>query len=131
MTESCCDFLHVQISTDAGAAWTDLVAAYSGTHTTWSQRDLDLATYTGSALVRFWLHTDGSVTNDGWFVDDLEVSRAQSCTADMVYQSNSFTDDCPNGGAGDGDGVIDAGETLTIHPTLANSGSQAATGLSA
>ncbi|OGF67454.1 MAG: hypothetical protein A2Y62_14235 [Candidatus Fischerbacteria bacterium RBG_13_37_8] len=38
------------------------------------------------------------------------------------YQSNTFTDDCPAGGPGDGNGIIDPGETVVADITIINDG---------
>ncbi len=73
-TESCCDYGQVEISVD-GASWTSL-AAYSGSQTTWTQVTLPLTAYLGqpSVRLRFRFTTDGSVTSDGWYIDDVLVS---------------------------------------------------------
>jgi len=81
--------------------------------------------------IRFYFTSDSSANGLGWFVDDINISKTQSCTAEIAYLSNTFTDLCSTGGAGSGDTYIDSGEDITVHPTLKNAGSQGATGISA
>ncbi len=125
------DPLRTQISTDGGTTWVTL-ATNCGASGGWVARDYDLAAYTGTQVrIRFYFTSDSSGNGLGWFVDDIEISKAQSCTADVSYQSNTFADACSDGGAGNANGVIDAGEDITVRPVLKNTGSQGATGLTA
>jgi hypothetical protein len=125
------DPLRTQISTDGGAAWTTL-ATNCGASGGWLARDYDLAAYTGSTVrIRFYFTSDSSQNGLGWFVDDINISKSQSCTAEVSYQSNTFTDACSGTGTGVGNGYVDPGEDITVHPTLKNTGSQGATGISA
>ena len=71
------DYGYVQISADGGP-WTTL-ATYSGTQSAWQQVTLDLSAYAGSqARIRFELVTDYSVTYDGWYVDDVQITGGGS-----------------------------------------------------
>ena len=74
-TESCCDRSYVEISTDGGSSWTEL-ASYAGTLNDWTQVSIDLSSYSGesSVLIRFRLRSDGSITYDGWYIDDIVIS---------------------------------------------------------
>ena len=47
----------------------------------------------------------------------------------IVSQANGFTDACAGTGSGNANGVIDAGETITLDPVLRNSGGATLTGL--
>jgi len=47
----------------------------------------------------------------------------------IVSQADPFADACPGGGTGNANGVIDAGETITLDPALKNAGGAALTGL--
>jgi PKD repeat protein len=79
-TESGYDWCTAQISTDGGSTWTTLGAHYAGLGASWSLRDFDLAAFSGANVrLRFWLHADGSIQNEGWYVDDIEVSRNAAC----------------------------------------------------
>jgi hypothetical protein len=131
-TESGYDYCLPQISTDGGTTWTDLVTHYSGASTGWGARDMDLAAYTGSNVkIRFHFTSDTSVTYEGWYVDDIEVSKSQACGPALAQQSHSFTDVCNGTGTGSGDGIVDPGEDIALQVTLFNGGSSGATGVSA
>ena len=86
------DPLRVQISTDGGGSWADLVGPYCGTSAGWVRRDLDLAAYTDATLrVRFRFASDGLNQRIGWHVDGIEVARSVACS--------------PPGAVGDGSGA--------------------------
>ncbi len=65
---------------------------------------------------------------------DADASTLANCvmspTGLRYASSSSGGDVCGSGGAGNGDGVIDAGEEATLQLTLTNPGSVAATGVS-
>jgi hypothetical protein len=84
----------VEISTDGGSSWNQITpeggyphliypnsaspfdsntpcyAATSG----WEQETFDLSLYTGAARIRFQFGSDGYVTEEGWYIDDVEVT---------------------------------------------------------
>ena len=68
------DYGYVEISTDGGLSWAGLTS-FTGTMGIWTQKIIGLTPYLGSSSVkiRFRLYTDGSVTYDGWFIDDVSV----------------------------------------------------------
>jgi carboxypeptidase T len=71
------DYGRVQVSADGGA-WLTL-ASYDGTQTSWQEVVLDLSDYAGQNLAfRFLLDTDYSVTEDGWYIDDVAIIGAGS-----------------------------------------------------
>jgi hypothetical protein len=79
-TESGYDYGKVQVSANGGA-WTTLTQ-YSGLLTTWTQVTIDLGAYTGQNLaIRFLLTTDSSVTDDGWYIDDVELDGMSAAFA--------------------------------------------------
>ncbi|MRR09651.1 M28 family peptidase, partial [bacterium] len=72
-TESGWDFCRPEYSINGGA-WTALVAAYSGSSTSWQQRTFDLTGIcptTTNYRFRFRFTTDGNTVDDGWYVDDV------------------------------------------------------------
>lgn len=75
-TESGYDLCLVQVSTNNGSTWTQ-VASYSGSYTSWSEVSIDITPYAGTSQfkVRFILDSDSWVTRDGWYVDDVQISR--------------------------------------------------------
>lgn len=79
-TESGYDWCTVQISVDGGSTWSTLGTHYAGLNPSWAVQDFDLAAYSGAGVrVRFWLHADGSIQGEGWYVDDIDVSRPTDC----------------------------------------------------
>jgi Immune inhibitor A-like, MAM domain/Lamin Tail Domain/FlgD Ig-like domain len=94
ITEDDFDFGIVEISIDFGTHWTELARYDMGDHPGWSDgsasaadwvhESIDLNPYVGKKVrIRFRLLTDPSVTQDGWYVDDVTVSdsRCRSVTA--------------------------------------------------
>lgn len=72
-TESCCDRCYVEISVDGGS-WQYIPPILYGTQSTWVPESYSLNSYVGHSIrVRFRLYTDGSVTYDGWYIDDVCV----------------------------------------------------------
>ena len=95
----------------------DLVTAYGGT-TGWRDREASLEGYSGTVNVGFDFTTSGSFTGEGWYVDDIEVSRLVPCAGARLNQY-LVTDACSGAGSG-GDGVLDPGETATLMATVYN-----------
>jgi hypothetical protein len=89
-TESGYDYGQVEVSTNNGSTWTPLSGNYTslgsgsfqpnneplydGIQTSWVNEIMDLTNYnTNQIKLKFELKTDGSVVEDGWFVDDINV----------------------------------------------------------
>jgi len=97
-SETSFDFLHVETATNVGGPWTErpvLVdysdyfgSGISGSYSQWVEATVDMGSLDeqASAFVRFRLETDGNITQDGWYIDDLSVT-----TADATY-SNGASD---------------------------------------
>jgi len=87
--ETSYDFCTVQASTN-GTTWTTL-ATYTGANTAWHQVTLNLSAYIGAApvLVRFRLTSDASVHRDGWYVDDVVVSKGPGLTTVLSLDCNT------------------------------------------
>ncbi len=66
-----------------------------------------------------------AVASDGFCVSKMSncASAVPSTGPHASYQSDTKTDDCPSGGPGDGNGVIDPGETVVTAITIVNDGS--------
>lgn len=121
-TESGYDFCKVQISTTNGNSWIDLSQARSGNSNGWVFRDFDLSNYTGNIKIRFSFSSDSSVSSEGWYVDDIEVSQNTPCEPLFSLESYAFTDNCVGTGNGNGDNYIDPGEEVTITAQIKNIG---------
>jgi hypothetical protein len=89
----------VEISTDGGTTWSTLTPDGGYSHTknsnpanplpegtpcwsgffTWRQETFDLSAYEGETIsVRFRFASDGYVTEEGWYVDDVSISCSAS-----------------------------------------------------
>lgn len=84
------DYVQVMASDNFGSSWTPLCGLftklgnsnqdngnplYDGKQLTWIKEEIDLSDYIGKdILIRFRLISDGGVTADGFYFDDLEIS---------------------------------------------------------
>jgi len=97
-TEATYDFCIVEIASDGGN-WLE-VTRYDGNASSFTDRSIDVSSLAGSssAQIRFRLDTDISVTDDGWYVDDvvLRASGAQCVTATDTDSDgvNDLLDNC-------------------------------------
>jgi hypothetical protein len=88
--ESNWDYGQVQVSTNNGLTWIALEGQYTepgegsfqpsgepvydGSKSSWAKEEISLSNYLSSQFkIRFRLRTDGGVTRDGWYVDDIGV----------------------------------------------------------
>jgi carboxypeptidase T len=84
------DYGQVEISTNNGSNWIPLQGGYTnpgsgsfqptgeplydGTKTEWVREEISLASYISNQFkIRFELKTDGSIQQDGWYVDDIGI----------------------------------------------------------
>jgi hypothetical protein len=85
------DYGQVLVSTNNGTTWTPLAGNYTnlatgsfqppnqplydGTQTTWVHEKMNLAAFVNQNIkLRFLLRSDGSIQNDGWYVDNIKIS---------------------------------------------------------
>jgi hypothetical protein len=106
--------------------------AFNGTPLTgWTQYTGDLTPYAGQTVqIRFRFSTDPGVENEGFYLDDVTITSAMapaSCGADLRLTASTPADACSAGGPGNANGVVDAGEDVTIAATLQNIGDTTAT----
>jgi len=74
-TESGYDFCNVEVSKNNDNVW-QKVKSYNGSLTSWKYESFDITDYAANASqlkVRFTLESDVSVTEDGWYVDDIKI----------------------------------------------------------
>ena len=66
----------MEVSTDGGTSWTE-ITYYTGHDMTWKKKVVSLANYSTETdlRIRFRLTTDSSVTNDGWYIDDVQIGE--------------------------------------------------------
>ena len=88
----------VQVTTDGGGSWSTLSLdqgypgtfnntsdacgfnsgdpSFTGTNFTWTQYTADLSLFSGAEVqVRWIFSTDGGLTQEGWYVDDIELTH--------------------------------------------------------
>lgn len=129
-TQANADLCKVQISTNGGSTWTTL-DTYSGDSAGWHQKDYDLSAYAGSSSkIRFQFTSNATGSAEGWYVDDIRVTRIVTCLAAFSNKRAIAGDSCSLGGTGDGNGVLDPGESASLQVTAVNLGSIGATGIS-
>lgn len=85
------DYGQVQVSTNNGTTWIALAGQYTnlgagtfqpngqplydGTQSTWVHEIIDISSYANQPLrLRFYFRSDGSIQNDGWYVDNVKIS---------------------------------------------------------
>ena len=102
----------VEISTNDGLSWTRLTPsggypgsithtgntcaglangtpAFTGTNLSWQQKSIDLSAYAGQTVKLAWRYgSDASIDNEGWYVDDIELTHAQVagvCSSEAIH----------------------------------------------
>jgi len=88
-TEEGWDFIFVEYSVDGGSTWSEL-SNYTGSQPAWTIVNLALPDFTDQpdAAFRFRINTDTSVIDDGWYIDDVDLTYIPyECT----YVMSQFT----------------------------------------
>ena len=70
--ESGYDYGYIEISTDGGSTWNTL-GSVNGNSGGWIEKTYDLSSYSGQAQIRFRLNSDTYVTEEGWYIDDVQI----------------------------------------------------------
>ena len=104
--ESGYDYGYIEISTDGGTTWNTL-GSLNGQSNGWEDVVFDLVSYAGQAQIRFRMNSDGSVTEEGWYIDDIQIGPP--LYPDIGVNPLSFSVSAPPG--------TTLVETLTIENT--------------
>jgi trimeric autotransporter adhesin len=125
------EIFEVKCGTAATPAGQTITVLGSATYTNTSCGPLT-STFTVPATGTYYLSFHCTSAANMWnlYIDDIVVSKPGSCTAELVYQSNTMTDACSGAGSGGGNAILEPGEDATIQVTMLNNGG-AATGVSA
>jgi hypothetical protein len=99
------DYAQVQISTNNGSTWTALAGSYTnpgtgtfqpngeplydGIQSTWVHEIIDISNYVNQNIsLRFQLRTDGSITADGIYIDNIKITKfTTSFQASVAYEN--------------------------------------------
>lgn len=127
------DIARVEVRTGGSVEW-QLVWEGFGRDLDWVPLRYDLSSLVdgeAEVYVRFSLATDNGAVAAGFYVDDLAFCGEQlpSTQARVKYKSHAVDDSDP--AYGNGDGLFDPGETVTLVVETVNSGGAAARAVSA
>lgn len=91
--ESGYDYGYVEISTDGGSSWSAVATVNGSSNRQWQRLQVAIPQLAGvtTARIRFRLTTDGSVTRDGWYVDDISLVGVDGSILEGVF-SDGFED---------------------------------------
>lgn len=90
--ESRYDYGHVVVSTDK-ENW-EQVGSYNGANGAWSAEQIDLGDFAGQTVyVGFHLETDGSISKQGWYIDDVAISDSSSTSASIMKGTKKVKED--------------------------------------
>jgi len=106
-TEQGWDFCYVEASDDGGSTWLQVGERYHG-NWPWAQVTLPLDDFLGTSnfKLRFRFNSDSYVTEDGWYIDDVEIFGPSTSN---VAPSAPTLSDPPEGGT-----VSTSTPTLTV-----------------
>jgi hypothetical protein len=76
--------------------------------------------------IHIWDNAGNEVMDPGGYVD---ITLSLTTTGPLVYDSHVVDDDNNDQSSGDGDGVVECGETIELYVTLRNQGNGTATGV--
>ncbi len=127
------DIARVEIETAGSNGW-QVVWEGFGRDTAWVPVRYDisgLADGESEVYVRFSLSSDSGTTGAGFYLDDLAICGEQlrNSTPRVKYKSHVIDDSNP--AYGNGDGLLDPGETAVLRIEAVNSGGAGATAVSA
>jgi hypothetical protein len=89
--ESGVDFGRVEVSSDAGQTWSQILRV-TGIDTIWSSERIDLSAYAGSTIgLRFRVTSNSETHLDGWYIDEVIIDDG---TLSVTYP---WTDDVEAG----------------------------------
>ena len=100
------DYGQIQISTNNGSTWTALEGLYTnpgvgsfqpngeplydGSQLTWVHENIDISNYVNQNIsLRFIFISDGYVTADGWYVDNIKITTFEA-TATFSFSVSVF-----------------------------------------
>lgn len=77
------DWGKVQIRVDGSTDWIDVTEVYNDNSTVWTYMFIDLTPYAGQTVqLAFLFHSDGSASDEGWYIDDILLEDNTDLTVD-------------------------------------------------
>ncbi len=124
------DFGYIQVATDSSdnAAWQTL-ASYTDSVSGWVCDTVDIPSeFMGqSVYIRFLVESDGSVSRDGWYIDDVKFEQDVPLTGVRLTNMGFNVVDS----LGNNNGRLDPGETATLIWKIKNIGTDTASNVTA
>jgi hypothetical protein len=127
------DIARVEIETAGSNGW-QLVWEGFGRDATWIPVRYDIAALAdgeSEVYVRFSFSSDSGSTAAGFYLDDLVICGEQLPNSTPRVKYRSYVIDDSNPAYGNGDGLLDPGETAVLRVETVNSGGAEATAVSA
>jgi len=89
------DYGHVEYSRDGGATWTTATSFDGSQIPSWERIELPLPglDHAADARIRFRIETDGSITEDGWHIDDIVVRGFDDPPPGLLFRDGFETAD--------------------------------------
>lgn len=127
------DIARTEISVDGGQSWQPVWEAFEYGDG-WQQKRIDIATIADledDVRFRFRLSSDANTTRSGFYLDDFAIcgEEVPNAAGKLKYLEHALDDTDP--AYGNGDGVLDDGETATIAVKLRSNRDVGATGVEA
>jgi len=80
--ENYLDFGYVEVSLDNGNTWTIVYSVTGFSPAGWEEVNIDFSAYTNEEiLLRFRIKTNASTTDDGWYIDDINIDENKKTIA--------------------------------------------------
>jgi hypothetical protein len=90
--ESGYDYGYIEISTDGGSNWSQLTS-FNGISSNWVQYSTALNYPAGTQIkIRFRLDTDYSVTDEGWYVDEIRIFDPTGISESSSFLTSGVTE---------------------------------------
>jgi len=114
------DIARTEVSVDGGQSWSPVWQAFDYGEG-WQLQRIDissLADQEEDVRFRFRLSSDANTTRSGFYLDDVQVcgEDVPSASGKLKYLEHTLSDGGPD--YGNGNGVLDAGETATLSVKL-------------
>ena len=89
--ESCCDYMKLELEQNGSGSWITL-SSQNGLGTSWNLRTFDLSIYRSSNIrLRFKFTSDGSITNYGWYIDQIRIFSPEMKNLTVNNDGNGST----------------------------------------